>query len=124
MGNYTGLRGNIKLKDEYIHHVKEMIENVDFNWSYFLPDRCNKFTYDSRSSFIPFGIICYIPWEETTVRVEKDTLYFACSLKNYNDTIYNFINYVLPEIGIEWELEELYEYDDKPTIHVKKLNKP
>lgn len=120
MGDYTGLRGNIKLKAEYVYHIDKMMADYQYTWKHFLPDFCNGFSNDSRSSFIPFGAICYLPWDVVDLRIEDDIMYFACTLKNYNGTIYNFINYVLPEIGIEWELEELFENDDEPTIHVKK----
>ena len=39
---------------------------------------------------------------------ELNTLHFSCSLKNYNNTIGKFIDF-LPQIADKWNLESLYE---------------
>jgi hypothetical protein len=77
------------------------------------------FARKGRSDFIPKGALSYMPsdWDEVVNEWIDDTTYsFACSLKNYEQEIAAFIG-ILPEIADYWELEELYEESERPTIH-------
>lgn len=131
MGMYTGLRGKVKLKAE----VEELMllwlydddsscdEQYDYNMWFFIGSKLDNtlilnFADDSRATMIPRGSICYMPddWQHENNIELGDTWNFCCSLKNYNGTIQKFID-LLPEIAVSWDLEELYEEDNVPTIH-------
>lgn len=119
MGDYTGLRGKIKLKPEYEEKFQQELDSEEyFSWENILPEE-NEYHSYSRNTFIPFGMVCSLWWEGQPVKLEEGVLTFACSLKNYNDTIGVFIKDCLPLIADSWDLEELYEYDENPTKHVK-----
>jgi len=122
MGMYTGLRGTVNLKREYLSKIKSLVSR-DLSWMDILPECCSEFYTDSRASFIPFGIICYLDWDEVVCGVAEDGVFsFACSLKNYNNTIEKFLEYVLPEIAESYYLEEQYEEDEDLTIHTKVID--
>ena len=72
-----------------------------------------------RSSFIPYGALCYMPneWDEEPVSYNNGEWFLCCSLKDYENTICYFITKVLPIIADSWDLEELYEEDGNPTKH-------
>lgn len=133
MGMYTGLRGKIELKpqvaalmtewydDEIV--TDEVAKHFDWNvWEYVashLEDVAIKHWADMpRSSFIPNGMVCYMPddWDECR-DISGNTLTVCCSLKNYNGEIAMFIEQVLPVIADAWELEERYEEDSESTFH-------
>lgn len=120
MGDYTGLRGSIVLNEKYSQVFDMMIECENapyFKWDEILPAG-NEYLQDYRNSFIPFGDVCGISDWEYAVKYSREmhTLFFTCSLKNYDRTIESFLRNVLPEIAQSYDLEELYEYDDVPTI--------
>jgi len=122
MGMYTGLKGTIKIKEEVIENFSEFINgDLDIGWEGILPEGHGWLNY-RRNSFIPFGSLCYMPhsWEEVKMNLDKETreFTFACSLKNYEGEIRYFIENVLPIIGLSWELEELYEEDEEPVLHI------
>lgn len=120
MGMYTGLRGTIKVSDEY----KPYFDLVFLDFKSFeevnLPPKpsTKRFVEDVRNSFIPFGSICYMPddWvQEVTVK-DNNEYYFCCSLKNYNSTIEKFFDF-LNEINAEYLLEYLYEESNVSTFY-------
>ena len=115
MGDYTGLRGKIKIKKEMHDKINNLVHAQATDWGDILPSE-NVFLADWRNMFIPYGAICYMPddWNGS-VEYNNGILYFSCSLKNYNNTIEKFIEHVLPLIGDEWDLESLFECDDIPT---------
>lgn len=118
---YTGLRGSVTFK-------KGVAELVDEWWQYYACEYSNLwhflnakgwkyvpefyvFADDVRSSYIPFGAVCYMPddWEEhDSAMLDGATLMFTCSLKNYTGTIQKFIE-CLPHIADSWDLESRYE---------------
>lgn len=116
MGMYTGLRGTVVVKPEYVSKIAKLIVD-DVGWEDILPSD-NKYNNYSRNSFIPFGAVCYMPSDwEYKVDFKNNELTFCCSLKDYNSTIKQFLTHCLPEIAESWELEELHEEDSQPTIH-------
>lgn len=130
MGDYTGLRGKVKLKAE----VEELMiywlcaddtfcEKYNYGmWSFIGNELDNikviNFADDGRSSQIPRGSICYMPddWQHENNIELGNTWNFCCSLKNYNGTIQKFID-LLPEIAVSWDLEERYEYWSESVFH-------
>ena len=119
MGMYTGLRGKVEIKDEFVAVVTDFINNNTTSWSDFLPESCEEFYSDPRANFIPFGCVNYMPddWNyESYPTMEGKVLSFECSLKNYNNTIQSFLN-CLDIIADSWKLEELYEEADESILH-------
>lgn len=118
MGMYTGLRGTVVVKQEYVSKIS-MLVNDGADWEDILPSD-NLYNNYSRNSFIPFGAVCYMPddWDKEA-KLSGDKFTFCCSLKDYKSTIRQFITHCLPEIAESWTLEELYEEDSQPTIHTK-----
>lgn len=122
MGMYTGLRGTIKFKKETI----EVINAVGFDWKYIGLLLGNHevvcFSKMSRSHWIPYGAVCYMPeeWGDGDVNFIGDVLKFTCSLKNYNGEIEEFIK-LLPQIALEWDLESLYEENTHSIKHTQHL---
>lgn len=128
---YSGLRGTVKLKPEVAELMQEWMSDdrtsefskmYDHNiWTYIAiqtdNDNVLDFSKDGRSDFIPYGQVCYMPdgWYNRNT-LSCRTWMFCCSLKNYNGTIDTFIE-LLPEIATAWDLEELYEEDNLPSIH-------
>lgn len=85
MGMYTGLRGKVFLKDEYINKIEEQLNYCEgFYWELILPEE-NKYNNYSRNSFIPNGMVCYMPpdWDDKEVTLSGNVLEFCCSLKDY-----------------------------------------
>lgn len=117
MGMYTGLRGRVKLKSQEISNV---LLDCEFNWKdisdVLKSNVIREYSEVSRCNMIPWGSICYIPWDKENT-VDNDIWTFSCSMKNYESTIEKFIMNVLPEIAIAWDLESLYEEFDVPTIY-------
>lgn len=123
MGMYSGLRGKVKLKPEVAELMKEwnsdentsaFSETYDNNlWKYIAVQLGNDavlvFSDDSRSDFIPYGRVCYMPDDWYNDNMLTGNLWeFCCSLKNYNGTIEEFID-ILPHIALYWDLEKRYE---------------
>jgi|GEM_PF-1141135 len=139
MGMYTGLRFKGIIKQEYRDDINDLINNCS-EWEDLQCDIFKDFSKISRSSFIPFGGLSYMPdlWEEDTglrdkygYMITKDTdgfdrkfdketglLTFQCSLKNYDDTIEYFLNNILVAICEKsYHIEEFYEESNISTMY-------
>ncbi|OMD76835.1 hypothetical protein [Paenibacillus odorifer] len=126
MGEYTGLRCKLKIKDEFVPLIESMVKDRldwgDLNTEHlFIKD----FAEYNRSSFIPYGMLSYMPdeWEEVdhadwnTTFVDK-VWTFQCSLKNYEDTIEKFFTDVLPEITeVSLHIETYYNGSGYAYLH-------
>lgn len=132
MGMYTGLRCFIEVKPEF----HPLIEEVMQAWKEGRPrgeepwERAaakfpeypwlNDWSVVGRASFIPFGALCYMPWdpqdpEWSPAKFENGFWKFQCSLKNYSGEIEYFVETVLQRITLRvCELYSLYEEDTKP----------
>lgn len=127
MGMYTGLRAKLSIKEEFWPVIEELMkfDAAESEWGRvaemfpqypFLAEWAGA----GRCDFIPFGALCYMPWEDTDPewqRSFKDGLWvFQCSVKNYEDEIEFFVETVLPHI-VEacYELYSLYEENEEPT---------
>lgn len=127
---YTGLRFKGYVKPEY-REIVQKIMDYECVWKDFscIP---SVFSKDIRSMSIPFGDIFYMPesWGEyekddtatdgfrDSFDIETGYWSFQCSLKNYDDTIGSFLNYVVPLIIEEIvHCEKLYEVDDHGTFY-------
>lgn len=137
MGDYTGFRTRIILKDEFVPVIQHLIntrysDSIENSWEntyYAFPEY--EFLLDwskhHRCDFIPFGSISYIDWNQDDPnwknRIEDGNKWiFQCTLKNYNHEIEFFIDMVLIEIAKEIEYAEYwYEYDD-PIIMTEEIN--
>ena len=125
MGMYTGIRFKGFVKPEFRAEIKEIL-TLDGVWknahSYFLQE----FGKISRSDFIPFGGLCYMPdeWEvgewlsgipadgfDGTYNEETGYWAFQCSLKNYEGEIKFFFNIIPNFIEKIEHLEYFYEED-------------
>ena len=131
---YTGLRGTVVLLPEVAELIRdwydddvitdEIAKHFDFNiWEYVGSNYTSQATQDfakmPRSSFIPNGVLCYMPedWADFSVLIRNCVLEFSCSLKNYNGEIDVFVEKVLPEIALSWDLEERYEESSESIFH-------
>lgn len=133
MGMYTGLRGKIEL-EPFMIHAFNMGGTYGCLWRRAVELAPNKevslilseWRKLPRADSIPFGYLAYMPdeWEESwkEPEVKDGFLHFSCSLKNYNNEIETFIDYVLPLIGKSWSLESLYEEDENSTWHIGPLD--
>lgn len=131
MGMYTGLRFKAIIKQEYIDDIQKMLKsNNDEPWEDCESDVLKSFAKISRSSFIPFGCLAYMPdcWEnedgtdsdgfERDFNNETGRFAFQCSLKNYDETIEYFINNVVPIICDKLiHCETLYEEVNVSTMY-------
>lgn len=133
MGMYTGLRCKIIVKEKYRKELAELLLTSYNRWEDFNSDIFKKFSLISRSDFIPYGDLCYMPdcWESeynlcNNKAVFKDNKFdidtgfweFQCSLKNYDDTIEYFLENILTEIcEISYHIETLYEEDDNSYLY-------
>ena len=137
MGMYTGLRFKGVVKKEF----RNNFENIAMNgaWEDSNDEVFKGFSKISRASFIPCGALSYMPdeWEtepfdeyrngkptdgfDRTYNRETGRWTFQCSLKNYNDTIENFLEivpYFIEEVEHaevfyeEWRYSERYELVD------------
>ncbi|WP_346938229.1 hypothetical protein [uncultured Clostridium sp.] len=141
MGMYTGLRFKGIIKEEYRDDINTLINDKDcFKWGNLQHELFEKYDKVSRSSFIPFGDLSYMPdsWEKDTgkrdeygYKITKDTdgfdrkfdretglLAFQCSLKDYDDTIEYFLNNILIAICEKaYHIEELYEENNISTMY-------
>ena len=101
MGMYTGLRFKGVVKEEFRDNFEPIA--MEGCWDESRDKMFLDFSCDSRSSFVPCGGLCYMPdaWveEEKTEfarSYDKETgrWVFSCSLKNYEDTIKDFLHLV------------------------------
>ncbi len=124
MGMYTGLRGWVMFTQEITEKVKPFFEDINKEWNELGITETKEFiifSSDSRSSFIPYGAICYMPddWVKSNTYDEENFIFhFSCSLKNYDDTIEKFIDWLnLQGVAMDFCLEERYEENDSSTFH-------
>jgi hypothetical protein len=114
MGMYTGLRFKGIVKKEFRKDFKDIAMNGE--WGNSKDIRFADFGKVSRASFIPCGALAYMPneWENTdgferTYNEESGFWSFQCSLKNYNDTIEEFLALVPYFIESVEHCEVFYE---------------
>ena len=98
MGMYTGIRfkGHVKQK------FREIFNDIALygDWEESNISEFKEFGNISRSSFIPCGVLSYMPdeWDNDSFNrsYDKNTGFwkFSCSLKNYDDTIWKFIELI------------------------------
>ena len=127
MGDYTGLRFRVKLTDQ-AHMAIKMAEQVYFTGENPVPfweivrsqgiKIPKNFIARSRSGFIPFGSVCYMPesWGDTRYDIEPATHRWnvVCSAKD-KSMMELFCEEVLPLLIAEpCTAEVLYEYWDEP----------
>lgn len=125
MGMYTGIRCKIIINEEFSPVIKTMMES-DLRWDDLYEEFpqyefLKQFGEGYRASFIPYGVLSYMPDEWETQPRKKDGSYdfdnfratddferkfdpelrlwsFQCSLKNYDSDIQRFFEIVLPMI--------------------------
>ena len=125
---YTGLRAKVVVKLEY-HKAITLLYGVRTapggglncwktvaEWFPFF----QSWGEVGRASFIPFGVMCYMPeeWGETRSKFDRSTgvWEFHCSLKNYEGEIEKFLSEILSEISESVEFcQTLYEEDESET---------
>jgi hypothetical protein len=115
MGNYTGLRFKGVIKKEFRKDFEPIA--MEGAWDVAIKDsKFLDFSCDFRASFIPCGALCYMPgsWEtddviERTYDQNTGLWTFQCSLKNYGETIENFLEMVPYFIESVEYCEVLYE---------------
>lgn len=123
MGMYTGLRFKGVVKEEFRNEFEDIALNG--NWEESSNAVFAQFGSDPRADFIPCGALSYMPDEWETEPFDKyycgtptdgfDRTYdknsgrwtFQCSLKNYNNTIENFLR-LLPYFIESVEHAEVY----------------
>ena len=141
MGNYTGLRVKVTVKEEYRNMIKEISQ--DGSWSDFVDKYpfLDEYARLYRAEFIPRGAIAaYLPddWEEPITgfgaskyptykatdgferHINLDTGFwsFQCSLKNENDEIEKFFEDVLCKIIESSDhIEYLYEAWEESVMY-------
>jgi hypothetical protein len=141
VGDYTGLRCRIIIKEEFREEFYQLHDN-SYEWLESNIDFLKSFGEYNRSAFIPRGsIAAYMPDEwikddektngEFTRSYNKETglWVFQCSLKNYNQTIEYFLEHVLSKITKEvihleylyesWIVSTLYELKDGVIVESK-----
>jgi len=129
MGEYTGVRCKVIVKEEYRPMIAELMTRY-LDWEDFVDEFpfLEEYANLSRASFIPFGSLCYMPssWEtdpdspsQSTATDGFDSRFyehtglwtFQCSLKNYQDEIEIFFDQVLSKIAASViHLEKYYEH--------------
>lgn len=148
MGMYTGLRCKVIIKPEFREEMQRLSEN-HYEWSESNYDFMRKYGEDDRATFIPCGALAYMPssWEEGPFggsgfggkatdgferNFDPETGYwsFQCSLKNYEDTIENFMENVLTRIVEkvihleyyyeEWDSSIMYDIIDGKVVQLDK----
>lgn len=146
MGMYTGLRCKVIIKPEYREEMAYM-DSINYEWEQSNLDFMREYSKDYRATFIPCGVLSYMPssWEEepfdrfgigfptdgfsTDFDPETGLWSFQCSLKNYEDTIENFMENVLTRIVErvihleyyyeEWDRSIMYDIVDGKVVELK-----
>lgn len=127
MGMYTGLRCKVKIKEEYREDIQSV---MDKSWEECKHKELKMFSKDRRSSFIPYGSLCYMPdeWDYDS----RFSLYFdvytgewnfQCSLKNYDSTIEIFMKLLELIASDVYYLETYYEEDEYSHLYEMKDGK-
>lgn len=122
MGMYTGLRFKGVVKKEFRNNFGSIALNGDWKnspyWEF------SNFGNLFRSSFIPCGMLCYMPeeWDkpnEFGIKYNKNTGYwtFQCSLKNYEHEIEKFFDLVPYFIESVEVAEYFYEEDEWSQLY-------
>ena len=138
MGDYTGLRFKGIIKKQF----REEFASIALNgcWEDAKDKKINNFANCSRASFIPCGALNYMPdewekWEdenrkatdgfERTYNKENGVWTFQCSLKDYENTIEEFlalVPYFIESIEHcevfyeEWIYSEKYELIENAIV--------
>ena len=123
MGMYTGLRFKGTVKEEFRNEFEDIA--LDGNWKESNNEVFKQFGSVLRAGFIPCGVLAYYmpdEWEtepfDRTYDKETGRWTFQCSLKNYNNTIKEFLEivpYFIEEVEHaevfyeEWRYSERYE---------------
>jgi hypothetical protein len=122
---YTSFRCKLKLKEEFIPIIEEMIsEGLDWNEISTDNELIKEFSVCDRANFIPYGSLSYAPdlWEQEDSTkwnrsIENDIWTFQCSIKN-GETIREFMKKVVPVISEEsLHLEMFYEENVYSTMY-------
>lgn len=133
MGMYTGLRFKGYVKPEFRKNFSDIA--INGNWEKSTDEKFLAFANKTSASFIPRGALSCMPdeWQTNTDQYgdgdatdgfertyDPETGYwtFQCSLKNYEDTIYEFmllVPYFIESVEHaevfyeEWDWSEKYE---------------
>jgi len=129
MGMYTGFVCKIKVKEKY-YDLVQFLNDGEYEFRKGLWETaCDKFGYkfvkefmvNNRSDFIPRGGCSAYneDWLEEYIledsnSFEKGIWFFGCDMKNYDNTIEDFVQIVLPEITEEvYFVKSHYEEDEE-----------
>ncbi len=128
MGMYTEFVFGVRLKENVPQHIVEMLK-VLFGISNRLPEKYSdwndKFPDIRR---IPFGGSYYFAVQDSHSRLSFDkisndwTIVIRCNIKNYNNEIQNFIDWISPYIGkgsganSDFLGYTLHEEDEEPHL--------
>lgn len=120
MGMYTQLIVRCKLKPEFIEPVKKLLSQDAYTWTVMAQEGnyewMEEFARNERAGAIPFCESSYFESYPNTVNDER-VWSFGCNLKNYEDTIEEFLT-MLPHMIVElYECKTLYEEAGTPTDH-------
>lgn len=131
MGMYTGIRFKGYVKQEF----KEIFNDIALygDWEESNISEFNEFGNIPISSFIPCGVLSYMPdeWDNDSFNrsYDKNTGFwkFSCSLKNGDNTIEHFIELIPFFIETveyfeyyyeEWEYSQKWELIDNQMIKI------
>lgn len=116
MGMYTGIRFSGIVKPEFREGFEDIALGGD--WENSPHEILRRFDQVDRASFIPNGVLCYMPWKDDcpiygTPKWNEETgeWKFQCSLKNYSCTIEEFFELIPYFIESIEHLEYFYEED-------------
>lgn len=125
---YTGFRADVVVRPEYRAAI-QMLHDDPLRWEAVAshvgdglvkPPGVAAWARVGRASFIPFGVVCYMPddWGEQRSEFDPESgrWQFVCSLKNYDGEIGKFVEWVLVHIVDSVALcETLYETANAPS---------
>lgn len=111
MGMYTTLFCLCDIKEEYERELT-LLSKAGWQWEHAITEELRDFGYDRRSGFVTGKCLGNHKWT------------FEADLKNYDDTLEEFIQTVLSLICKKiYKLETLYEEDMYPTVYIMKNGK-